>query len=95
MSIEMASSAIALNTVAATPGRSGTRSSVTLASAASSATPEISTPSIGSSTSWTQVPGPSSNDDRTCKRTPARRAYSTDLDCSTWAPAAASSSISS
>ncbi len=45
--------------------------------------------------SRTHVPSVSLNDDRTCIATPFRRATSTDRDWSTFAPDAASSSISS
>jgi hypothetical protein len=45
--------------------------------------------------STTQVPGRVLNDDRTCTFTPNRRAYSTQRRCSTFAPDAAISSISS
>ena len=96
MSTLTPSAAIALKTRAATPGRSGTSSIVTFASSASSAIPLISTPSISSSLlSRTQVPAASSNADRTWILTPWRRAISTDRVCNTFAPPAASSSISS
>ena len=96
MSTLMPSSATARNTVAATPGRSGTSSSVTFASSVSIATPEIMACSISlSSISWTHVPGSSEKDERTWSRTPWRRAYSTERSCSTFEPAAASSSMSS
>jgi hypothetical protein len=95
MSTLIASAASALKIDAATPGRSGTSSIVTLASSASSAVPEISTPSIWSPSSRTHVPSRSSKAERTWSRTPWRRAISTERDCSTFAPVAASSSISS
>ena len=43
----------------------------------------------------TSVPGSCENDDRTWIGMPYRRAYSTDRRCSTFAPQAAISSISS
>ena len=88
--------ATALNSAAATPGVSGMPSNVTFASSVSRATPEIRTSSMSSSTSCTQVPGASSSkEDRTCSRSPLLRASSTERDWSTFAPAAASSSMSS
>ena len=48
-----------------------------------------------SSSATTRVPAPSSNELRQCIRTSWFRAYSTERSCSTFAPDAAISSISS
>ena len=48
-----------------------------------------------SSSATTRVPGPSSNEERQWIRTPWLRAYSTLRSCSTFAPEADISSISS
>ena len=79
----------------ATPGRSGTPSSVTRASSVEWVTAVISGRSIVSSSPTTTVPGLSVNDERQWIRTPWLRAYSTERSCSTLAPEAAISSISS
>ena len=66
MSTLIPSAATALKIDAAMPGRSGTSSSVTLASSTSRATPEMRACSIlGSSSSTTHVPSPSLNEERT------------------------------
>ena len=79
----------------ATPGRSGTPSSVTRASSVEWVTAVISGRSMVSRSESTTVPGPSSNDERQWIRTSWLRAYSTERSCSTRAPEAAISSISS
>ncbi len=59
-------------------------------------TPEmIAFSSTGSSSSTIHVPSASENVDRTCSRTSWLRANSTERSCSTFAPLADSSSISS
>ena len=93
-----------LKICAALPGTSGTPTTVIFASLRSVATPEM----IGSSTIpsffaasaaaaslRTYVPTRFENEERTCRVTLWRRAYSTARMCRTLAPAAASSSISS
>ena len=82
---------------AASPTRSGTPTMVILASPRSCATPEMIACSIWlpSSSSSTQVPSLSENDDRTCTLTFSRLAYSTHRRCRIFAPQAAISSISS
>ncbi len=83
---------------AALPGTSGTPTTVILAWLRSAATPAMSgsstllSPSTGLTT---RVPVLLLNDDRTCRVTPCLRAYSTARMYKTFAPAAASSSISS
>ena len=79
---------------AAAPGSSGTPTSVTRASSVEWVTAVIRGCSIVPSSSTT-VPGASSNDERQWMRTPYARAYSTARSCSTLAPEAAISSISS
>ncbi len=69
MSTLMASPASAPNTLAATPGRSGTRRIRIIASDVSWTTPETIAFSIRSSPSWTYVPGSPWNDERTCSTT--------------------------
>ena len=88
-------SARARNSRAATPGRSGTPLTVTLASVESCVMAEMMARSIVSSSSSTQVPGSQVKLDRTCSRTPWLRANSTDRNASTRPPVAAISSISS
>jgi hypothetical protein len=82
---------------AATPGRSGTPSTVTFASEVSWMTPEmIAFSSIGSSSSpRIHVPSSPVKVERTCTETPWLRANSTERSWSTRAPLAAISSISS
>ena len=93
--------AIAWKIFAAWPTTSGTPATVTLASLRSCATPEMIACSMPAScfaprgTSFTQVPSLLLNDDLTWIGTPYRRAYSTQRNCSTLAPDAAISSISS
>ena len=65
------------------------------ASESSWATPEMIACSIRSSSSVIHVPVSSVNEERTWTFTPWLRAYSTERSCSTLAPLAASSSISS
>ena len=86
---------------AALPGLSGTPTTVTLASPMSCATPAMIGCSTGSpfgcviASLTTSVPVLSENDERTWIGRSKRRAYSTQRRCSTFAPLAASSSISS
>ena len=97
MSMLMSVAATASKIRAASPTRSGTPTIVILASLRSCATPEMIADSIAlpSSSSVTQVPSRSENDERTCTRTFSRRAYSTQRRCRILAPQAAISSISS
>ena len=88
-------SASARKIAAATPGRSGTPVSVIRASSVECVTAVISGCSMVSSSPITTVPGLSSKLDRQWIRTPCVRAYSTERSCSTLAPEAAISSISS
>ena len=88
-------SASAVKIAAAAPGRSGTPVSVIRASSVECVTAVIRGFSIVSFSPITTVPGPSSKLERQWIRTPCVRAYSTDLSCSTFAPDAAISSISS
>ena len=81
---------------AATPGRSGTASTVALASDVSWVTPEmIAFSSTRFSSLVIHVPSLSLNAERTWSGTPYLRAISTDRDIITRAPVAAISSISS
>ena len=80
---------------AAAPGRSGTPSSVIRASSVEWVTAVMRGCSIVSSSPRTKVPGPGSKLERQWIRTPWVRAYSTERSCSTLAPEAAISSISS
>ena len=57
------------NSAAATPGRSGTPSTVIFASSRENATPLTTRDSMISSSSQTMVPGTSWKLDRTCSRT--------------------------
>ena len=77
------------------PGLSGTPSSVTRASSVEWVTAVISGRSMVSSSPTTKVPGSSVKEERQWMRTPWLRAYSTERSCSTPAPDAAISSISS
>ncbi len=97
MSMLISVSATAVKIRAASPTRSGTPTMVILASLRSWATPEMIACSIAlpSSSSCTQVPSRSENDERTWTRTFSRRAYSTQRRCRILAPQAAISSISS
>src|ERR687895_224295 len=79
----------------ATPGRSGRPMSVMRASEVECVTAVTRGRSMVISSSWTTVPGPSSKLDRQWIVTPWFRAYSTERSCSTPAPEAAISSISS
>ena len=79
----------------AMPGSSGTPSSVIRVSAVEWVTAVTSGCSIVSSSETTTVPGPSSKLERQWMRTPWLRAYSTERSCSTPAPEADISSISS
>ena len=69
MSTLMDSAASDPKTLAAMPGWSGTRRMRIIASDVSWTTPEISAFSIRSSPPWTNVPGSSLNDERTCSTT--------------------------
>ena len=95
MSMWMPASASGRKTRPAIPGRSGTPRIVTFASPVSLAIPEMIACSSTSSSFTTQVPSASANDERTWIGTPWFRAYSTARSASTFAPDAASSSISS
>src|ERR1700722_19537453 len=77
------------------PGASGTPVSVSRASAVEWVTAVIRGCSMVSLSASTTVPGASSKDERQWMRTPWLRAYSTERSCSTPAPDAAISSISS
>ena len=79
----------------ATPGSSRTPVSVTRASALEWVTAVTKGCSMVSSSATTRVPGPSSKLLRQWMRTPWLRAYSTERSCSTPAPEADISSISS
>ncbi len=79
----------------ATPGSSATPVIVTLASLEACVTAVTIGCSIVSSSETTRVPVPSWNELRQWIRTPWLRAYSTERSCSTPAPEAAISSISS
>ena len=68
---------------------------MTFASLRSWATPEMIACSMSSLSFVTQVPSRCVNDERTWMGMSERRAYSTQRRCRTFAPAAASSSISS
>ncbi len=71
MSMFTPASASARNTLAATPGRSGTPMIETFASEVSCVTPEmIAFSSTAASSSPIQVPSPRSNVERTWSRTP-------------------------
>ena len=94
MSTLMLASASTVSTRPAMPGTSGRPVSVTRASAVEWVT-VTSGRSIVSSSSWTTVPGPSSKLERQWIVTPWLRAYSTERSCSTPAPLADISSISS
>ena len=95
MSTLTLASASAVKMRPATPGLSGTPSSVTRASSVEWVTAVISGRSMVSSSPTTKVPGSSLNEERQWMRTPWLRAYSTERSCSTRAPEAAISSISS
>jgi hypothetical protein len=95
MSTLQLASASASKMRAATPGSSGTPSSVTRASSVECVTAVMRACSMVSCSPTTNVPGPSSKLDRQWMRTPWLRAYSTERSCSTFAPEAAISSISS
>ena len=95
MSTLIPASASVRNTLAATPGRSGTCSIVIFASEMSWVTPEMIACSIGSPSSVTHVPGAQVKLERTWIFTPWLRANSTERSASTRPPVAAISSISS
>ena len=97
MSILLSAPATVSKILAATPGSSGTPTIVIFASLRSCATPVIIACSTGRSSidPVTIVPGLVEYDERTRIGSPDRRAYSTLRRCSTFAPQAASSSISS
>ena len=98
MSTLTLASARSRNTVAATPGRSGTCSIVTFASDESCVTPEMiacSIDSIEGSSFVIHVPGAQLKLERTWIFTSWLRANSTDRSASTRPPVAAISSISS
>ena len=80
---------------AAAPGVSGTPVRVTRASLVEWVTAVMRGCSMASPSATTKVPGCSSNEERQWIRTPWLRAYSTERSCSTPAPEAAISSISS
>ena len=88
-------SASAVSTRPAMPGRSGSPCSVMRASEVECVTAVTSGRSMVISSSWITVPGPSSKLDRQWIVTPWLRAYSTERSCSTPAPDADISSISS
>src|SRR5215204_2400361 len=95
MSTLTLASASAVKMRPAMPGWSGTPSSVTRASSRECVTAVIRGRSIVSSSPTTKVPGSSVNEERQWMRTPWLRAYSTERSCSTPAPEADISSISS
>ena len=105
MSMLMSARATISKIFAARPIESGMPAIVIFASERSWQTPEMIASSMSgidaslssseSETSMTHVPGLSEKDERTCTRTSSRRAYSTQRRCSTFAPEAAVSSISS
>ena len=95
MSTLMFASASSVAIWPATPGVSGTPTSVTRASSVECVTAVMRGCSTVSSGPTTTVPGASSKLDRQWMRTPWLRAYSTERSCSTPAPLAAISSISS
>ena len=88
-------SASARNSRAATPGRSGTPLTVTLASEVSWVTAVTTASSMSASSSTTQVPGSQVKLLRTCSGTLWLRANSTARSIRTRPPVAAISSISS
>ena len=88
-------SASARNSRAATPGRSGTPLTVTLASDVSWVTAVTTASSMSASSSTTQVPGSQVKLLRTCSGTLWLRANSTARSIRTRPPVAAISSISS
>ena len=83
------------NSAAEMPGRSGTPSTVTLASLTSVTTPEMIGSSIAGSSKVTHVPGSQVKLERTWRGTLWLRANSTERSASTLQPAPAISSISS
>ncbi len=95
MSTLMPASASGPKMAAATPGRSGTPTSVTLASSRLYAIPLTTWCSTISSSSTTSVPGLSSKLESTWTRTLCCMASATERVCSTLAPSEAISSISS
>src|SRR5262249_17392628 len=95
MSTTMLFSAMAPNTCAAMPGRSGTRRIEILTWLRSWVTPVTTTSSMSRSSLVTSVPGTVLNVERTCTGTPYFLANSTDRACRTFAPRLAISSISS
>ena len=95
MSTLMPASASGWKTDAATPGLSGTSTSVTLATLRSWARPRTLFRCSTNGSSLMSVPGASSNELRTSMTTPFTQPSSTARVCMTWAPWWASSSISS
>ena len=97
MSMLISAAATVWKIRAASPGSSGTPTIVIFASLRSCATPVMSACSTGRSSidPVTMVPVLVEYDERTWIGSPDRRAYSTLRRCSTFAPQAASSSISS
>ncbi|CAM5230643.1 hypothetical protein SANTM175S_10925 [Streptomyces antimycoticus] len=101
MSMLISASEMVRKMAAASPGLSGTPTTVTLASDVSCATPEMiacsmpSSPSPASGRLRTQVPWWPEKTDRTWMGMLYRRAYSTQRRCNTLEPLAASSSMSS
>ena len=95
MSTTMFLAPTAPNTLAAMPGRSGTRSSEIFAWLRSCVMPVTTASSIPLSSRVTIVPGSGLKVDRTWTVTPYFLANSTERACSTLAPRLAISSISS
>ncbi len=95
MSTLMPCSASGAKTARATPGRSGTATSVTLATFRSWAIPRTLLRCSTSGSSLISVPGASSKELRTSMTTLLTHPSSTARTCMTWAPWWASSSISS
>ena len=95
MSTLTSASARDRNSVAATPGRSGTPVTVILASESSACTARMSASSMSGSSSMTHVPGSQVKAERTWSGTLWRWAYSTDRMAGLGQPAAVISSISS
>ena len=77
------------------PGRSGTPDTVTFASDRSWVMARTTACSMDGSSSVTHVPGSQVKAERTCNRTPWRRAYSTDRITGLGQPLAFISNISS
>ncbi len=95
MSTLTPSSARAPKILDATPGRSGKSVTVTLAWLRSKATPDTTTSSIRGTSPVINVPSSSVKEERTWMSTAYFFPTSMERACMTWAPAPASSSISS